>query len=179
MVDLVYFKKKWFNNIVSNQFKSRVPKMMHHVFFPSGEEIIHHDHAVASLDQTVHKMRPDESSPPSHHDPEPFPLQPKWDLAAGVHYTVDLEAGSVFVRRRIGPPGKFGGDRVVSDPGRRIGRGEEGEDESGDGNADEDENEALFTKHVANRTGDGQPWFWGFWGICVRRRLGLVVSSEY
>lgn len=89
----------------------------------------------------------------------------------------------MFVRRRIGPPSKLGGDRVVSvsisDPGSGIGRGKEGEGESGDGNADKDKEEALFTEHVADRPGNGQPWFWWFWGICIRRRLGFVVSSEY
>ncbi|KAG6581267.1 hypothetical protein SDJN03_21269, partial [Cucurbita argyrosperma subsp. sororia] len=185
MVDLVHFKKQRLNHVVSNELKSWIPKMVHHVFLPSGEEIVHHYHTVASLNQTVHEVRPHEPGPACHYDPEPLSLQPQWDLTSGVHDPVDLESSSVLVRWRIGPPGKVGWDRVVSvsvsvaDPGRGIGRGEEGEGKSSYTNADEDEEEALFAKHVVDRTGHGQPWLWGFWGICVRRRLGLVVPSEY
>uniref|UniRef100_A0A3Q7I5K0 Uncharacterized protein n=1 Tax=Solanum lycopersicum TaxID=4081 RepID=A0A3Q7I5K0_SOLLC len=54
MIDLVNFKQKWLNNIMSNKLKPRVTKMMHNVLFPSGEEIINDDHTITSRNQTIH-----------------------------------------------------------------------------------------------------------------------------
>lgn len=180
MIDLIHFKKKRFNHIVSNHLKSRVPEMMHHILFPTGEEIIHHDHAISPVHQPVHKVRTHETSSSSYHDPKPFSLQPKRDLPSRVHHS--LYRKTVRQRRRFRPTtGQLNRDRVVvvPDPGWGIGRGwEEGEHESGDCNADEDEEKALLAEEVVDCSGYRRPWFWGFWGICVRRRLGFVVTSE-
>lgn len=54
MVDLVYFQEERLNDVVSDKFEIRIPKMVHHVFFPSCEEIVDHDHAVSSANQPIH-----------------------------------------------------------------------------------------------------------------------------
>ena len=69
-------------------------------------------------------------------------------------------------------------DREVSvlDTGCGGGR-KEGEYDGGYSNADEDEDQALFSEHVANRLGHREPWLRLL--RCVRVRHGLaLVSSE-
>lgn len=62
-----------------------------------------------------------------------------------------------------------GGDGVV---------GEEGEEESGDDNADESENEALFTEDVTHGTDNSEPGFVWFGRVCVWCVLGLVTTED-
>ncbi len=54
----------------------------------------------------------------------------------------------------------------------------EGEYDGGYGNADEDEDEALLSEHVANRLGHREPWFYLLRRVRVRHRLALVSSEN-
>ncbi|KAK6937373.1 hypothetical protein RJ641_030881 [Dillenia turbinata] len=83
MVDLIDFQQKGLNNIMPNQFKPRIPKMMHNIFLPSREKIVNNNHTVSSCNQSIHQMTPHESSAASHHNPQPLALQAKWDFSAG------------------------------------------------------------------------------------------------
>lgn len=69
VVDLVDLEEKGLNDVVSDELKSGVTKMVHDVLFPSGEEIIHHDYTITPLDQAVNQMTADESSSTSDHNP--------------------------------------------------------------------------------------------------------------
>ncbi|GLT45415.1 hypothetical protein SLA2020_192460 [Shorea laevis] len=80
VVDLVDLQKKRFDDVVADELEIGVPKVVHQVFLPPGEEIIHHDHAVASCNQTVDEVGTDESSAIGDNDPQSLPLQPQRDL---------------------------------------------------------------------------------------------------
>jgi len=54
MVDLVDFQEERLDDVVSEKFEIRIPKMVHHVFFPPCEEIVHHNHAVSPANQPIH-----------------------------------------------------------------------------------------------------------------------------
>ena len=84
VIDLVNLEEKWLNDVVSDQLESGVPEMVHHVLFPSCEKIINDNHAVTTLHQTVHQVRPDETCSSSDHDPFPLSLQAQWNLPAGI-----------------------------------------------------------------------------------------------
>lgn len=182
MVDLVNFEKKGLNDVVSDHLESRVSEVVHHVLLPPGEEIVHHDHTVASVHQPVHQMGPHEPGPARHHDPEPLPLQPQRDFTPRIRHAMEPGHPVLLVRRRRGvrPPAQLLRDRVgfVPDPGTGGGGREEGEAGGGDANADEDEEEALLAEEVPDRAAHGQPRLWGFRRVRVRRRLALVVPSE-
>ena len=70
MVDLIDFEQERLDDVVSDELEPWVTEMVHHVLFPSGEEVIDHDHAIASLHQTVHQVGPNETGPAGHHDPQ-------------------------------------------------------------------------------------------------------------
>lgn len=80
VVDLVNLEEEWLNDVVSYELKSRVPKMMDQIVLTTREEIINDDHAIPSLDQTVHEVWPDEARPARDHDPLPLPLQTQRNL---------------------------------------------------------------------------------------------------
>lgn len=55
--------------------------------------------------------------------------------------------------------------------------GKEGEDEGGDGNAEEKEDNALFTKEVVEEASEG--WLLGFRGVVgVGFQVGFVASED-
>lgn len=179
MVDLVDFKQERLDDVVSDELEIRVTKVVHHVFFPSREEIIYNDHAVAPRDQTVHEVRPDEPRPTRDDYSKPLPFQPQGNLPARIHRPEPdaRVVGSLVrldgvIRQRIR-------DRyVAAGPTVRGGirRRNDGKKQGGDSNADEDEHESLLAEHVANRLGHGEPWLDGFRGIRIRRQLTVVAS---
>ncbi|CAI9781101.1 unnamed protein product [Fraxinus pennsylvanica] len=128
---------------------------MHDVLFPSGEEIIHYDHAIASVNQTVHQMAPNEPSTTSYDDSQTLPLQPQRDFPAGIE---GWEPGdmAVLIYDPVGL-GRLGGEIRVGNGG--VGGGEEGEYKGGDGNAHKNEHQALLPEHVPNRPNHAQPRF--------------------
>ncbi len=69
MVDLVDLEQERLDDVVSNELEPRVTEMVHHVLFSSGEEVIDDDHAVATLDQTVDEVGPDETGTACDYDP--------------------------------------------------------------------------------------------------------------
>jgi len=69
VVDLVNLEEDGFNDVVADEFEVGVPHVMQHVLFSSGEEVIHHDHAVPSFHQTVHQVASDETGSAGDHDP--------------------------------------------------------------------------------------------------------------
>ncbi|KAL4368777.1 hypothetical protein GQ457_05G002100 [Hibiscus cannabinus] len=74
MVDLVDFQQQRLDDVVSDELEVRVPEMVHHVFFPSSEEIIDDDHTVSPCYQPVDEVRPDEPGSTRHHDSQTFPF---------------------------------------------------------------------------------------------------------
>lgn len=102
MVDLVDLEEERLYDVVADELEPGVPKMVHHVFFPPREEVIHNDHTVPSLDQTVHKVRADEPGTASHHDPEPLPFQSKRNLPTRIP---SLEPDPLLVQGPLGVVG--------------------------------------------------------------------------
>ena len=103
---------------MSDELEVGVPKMVHHVFFHSGEKIVDDDDAVSSGNQPIHQVRPDEAGPTGDDDPEPLPLNPERDFSHGMHGD-DVVASGVG-----GPAGGLqvrGGEWVVGSKG--LGRG--------------------------------------------------------
>lgn len=183
VVDLVDFKEKWLNDVVSYELKSGVTKMVHHVLFPSSEEIINDNHAIPSLDQTVHQVGPDETRPTRNNDPFPFSLQPQRNLPAGIPglnpepaLVVDRPVAPVVRRLELNREWVQG--RVVAVPLGSLGGREKSETQDGDSNADEDEYQPLFTEHVSNRTGHDEPWFKWLGRVGIGHRLGLVTPEN-
>lgn len=181
MIDLIDFKQKRLNDVVSNQFKPGVPKMVHHVLLPPREEVVHNDHAIASANQTIHQMTANESGAAGDDDPEALPLQSEGDFA----HRVDPEPGgqvAVLVHGSVSrlEATQLGWDVRIGD--RRVGTGggwrEDGEEERGDGNADEDEDEALLAEEVIDRASHAEPRLRPLRRVRVAHWLRLV-ASEY
>lgn len=84
VVDLVDLQQQWFNDVVADEFEPWVPEVVHNVLFPAGEEVVDHDHAVPSGDQTVNQMATHEAGATSHDDPQPLLFQAQWNLPAGI-----------------------------------------------------------------------------------------------
>jgi len=76
MVDLVHFQEERLNDVMSDEFEIGIPEMVHHVFFPSCEEIVNHNHGVSPANQPIHQVGPDETGPAGHHHAEPLPFNP-------------------------------------------------------------------------------------------------------
>lgn len=183
MVDLVDFEEKRLNDVVSDELEPGVPEMVHYVLFPAGEEIVHNDHAVPSLYQTVHKVRPDKSGPTRHHDPEPLSLQPQRHLPTRIPVRQPEPALVSGLVRQMGRrievvPNILVRDRDVAVNIRRARGREEREPDGGYSNADEDEDEALLSEQVPNRAGHRGPWLLRFRRVGVRHVLGLVPSED-
>lgn len=153
--------------------------MVDQVLFPPREEIIDHDHAVPTCDQTVHEMAPYEPGPTRDHDPKTLPLQPERDLSRRIQNRRPERGHVVWLEGPRGDPAWGLGDGRVDRANVRLGAGsrDDDEEEGGDGDSDEDEDEALLAEQVAGGAGDGgQPGFWGFRGVSVGRVLGVVAS---
>ncbi|KAK6941009.1 hypothetical protein RJ641_030540 [Dillenia turbinata] len=108
MVDLIDFQQKRLNNIMPNQFKPRIPKMMHNIFLPSRKKIVNNNHTVSSCNQSIHQMAPHKSSAAGHHNSQPLTLQPKWDFSAsgspvfeGESEILDVEEEVLRVKIRV------------------------------------------------------------------------------
>lgn len=159
---------------MSNQFESGIAEVVHEILLPPGEEIVDDNHAVAPRHQAIHEVAADESGAAGDHDAEALALQPEGDFA----HRVDAEPGrhvAVLVHGSVGA----GLSQLGRDVGGIVDRlGEEAEDESGDGNADEDEEEALLAEDVANGAGHAQPRLRRLREIGVAHRLRLV-PAEY
>ncbi|KAF4366646.1 hypothetical protein G4B88_010721 [Cannabis sativa] len=158
MIDLVNLEEKWLDDVVSDHLESGVTEMVHHVLFSSSEKIINDNHAVTTLHETVHEVRPDETCSASNNDPLPLSLQPQRNLTPGipvlnpettlvVHRAMSQVARFELGRERIK-------DRGAVPLGSLVGR-EERETQSSYSNADENKCQPLFAEDVSNRTGHG------------------------
>lgn len=85
VVDLVNFQENRLDDVVSDEFEPGIPEVVNQVVLPPREEVIHHDHAVPSLHQTVHEVAPHEAGPTSHENPQGLPLQPQWHSPTHIH----------------------------------------------------------------------------------------------
>ena len=85
VVDLVNFQENRLDNVVPDELKPGVPEMVHQILLPPREEVIHHDHAVPSLDQTVHEVATHEAGPTSHQNPQGLPFQPQRHSPTHIH----------------------------------------------------------------------------------------------
>lgn len=88
MIDLVNFKKNRFNDVVSNEFKSRVSEMVHHILLPSCEKIVNDDDTISSVHQSVNQMTPNKPSSSSYKHSQSFTFQSKRNLSAGAQDSV-------------------------------------------------------------------------------------------
>lgn len=98
VIDLVNFKQKWLNDVVSNELKPRVTEMVHNILFPTGEKVINDDHAITSSNQTVHKVATYKTGTTGHYDPQTLTLQAQRDLPARIERP---ESGSVLVDHTV------------------------------------------------------------------------------
>lgn len=89
VIDLIDLQQDRLHHVVSNHLKIGIPVMVHHVLLPPGEEVIDHDHAVSSLDQSIHQMASDESGSTCYENPQALSLQPQRDLAPNEGSFVD------------------------------------------------------------------------------------------
>ncbi len=90
MIDLIDFQKQRLNNIMADELKPRVSKMMHHILLPASEEVVHNNDAVSPGHQLVHKMAANESRSSCHHNSERLPLQTERKLGARADDTTDM-----------------------------------------------------------------------------------------
>lgn len=151
VVDLVNFEKDGFNDVVANEFEVGVSHVMQHVLFPSREEVVHHDHAVPSFHQTVHQVASHETGTTGHQHPllllhsqrhrQWDPLLPSFHLFGlpGRHRAGFLHEDPPSRESQLERRGVI---MVVSLRSRGL-RREEVEEESGDGDADEEERGSL------------------------------------
>lgn len=82
VIDLVNLQEDGLNDVVPNELEIGVSKMVKQVILPSGEEIVDHNHAIASLNQTIHQVASDETGPTGHHNPLPLTFQTRRHLPA-------------------------------------------------------------------------------------------------
>ncbi|KAK8659907.1 hypothetical protein V6N13_030097 [Hibiscus sabdariffa] len=119
MIDLIHFQEDWLNDVVSNEFEHGIPKKMNQIAFPPSKEIIDNDHFIASSDQLINKMTPDEPRPTRDYDPHSPPSDPNRyppRLANnGLAISGGIGTGRVLVMRDV--LGERSGDR-----GTGIGR---------------------------------------------------------
>ncbi len=90
MIDLIDFQKQRLNNIMADELKPRISKMMHHILLPASEEVVHNNDAVSPGHQLVHKMAANESRSSCHHNSERLPLQTERKLGARADDTTDM-----------------------------------------------------------------------------------------
>uniref|UniRef100_A0A2P2M447 Uncharacterized protein n=1 Tax=Rhizophora mucronata TaxID=61149 RepID=A0A2P2M447_RHIMU len=143
VVDLINFQQNRLDDIVSNELKSRIPKQMHQVFFPSGEKVINHDNLIPARDQLIHEMAADKPGPTGNHNPGPPAPDPRRDPSR--HRALGEQAGGGGVRAKTCAGGKGGGGgsgerRMDSGIGRAdaVEGGLEDEEGGADQDADED-----------------------------------------
>jgi len=148
VVDLVNLQKDGFNDVVADEFEVWVPHVVKNVLFPSREEIINHDHAVASFNQTVHQVASNETGSTGHQDPLLL-----------LAFNPERDPSPLLLNRRRPfqqhPPSRQSRvglkERLVRS--RHSGwRWEELEEDGGDGHAHEEERHAL-AKHVTDPVG--------------------------
>ncbi|KAK3017638.1 hypothetical protein RJ639_003230 [Escallonia herrerae] len=60
MVDLINLQQQRLDDVVSDELKPRVPKMVHHIFLLADEEVVDNDHVLTPFDQMVHQVALDE-----------------------------------------------------------------------------------------------------------------------
>jgi len=155
VVDLVNLQEDGFNDVVPNQFEVGVPHVMQHVLFSSSEEVIHHDHAVASFQETVHQVASNETGSAGHHDPLLLlplnsPRHPSLLVVVLFQQHAPSWQSQLGLQERL----------LRSCYGGR--RRENMEEDGGDCHAHEEERDTL-AQHVTDSAG-------GFWSGIGRRR---------
>lgn len=79
VIDLINLQQNRLNDVVSNELKPRVPKMMNQIIFPPREEIVNHDDLIASINQLINQMATNEPGPTGDHKPQSAPSDSDWD----------------------------------------------------------------------------------------------------
>lgn len=75
VVDLIDLQEDGLNDVVSNELKHGVPEMVHEVLFPTREEVIDDNDAVAAGDETVDEVASDEPGTAGDHDSQGLPFE--------------------------------------------------------------------------------------------------------
>ncbi|KAL8125906.1 hypothetical protein AgCh_013273 [Apium graveolens] len=163
MIDLINLQQNWLNNIMSNQFKPMVAKMMHYIILASRKEIINNNNIIPSGNQVINQMTPNKSSTTSNHNPQPLPSNSNRNPPAPLLHS------------RIGPRKRFStGKRFAINQrhrfrergGRRgIGRRKRGEirlnykEGGANENAEENEEETLLFEEIIEGSREGSVMF--------------------
>lgn len=165
MVDLIDLQQNRLHNIVSNELKPRILKMMDDVLLPPREEVIDHDHIITPGDEFIHKMAPHESRPARHDDPQPPPRDRGWDAAVSVDELGD-DARDLISLRQVGGDVEGSGKRGAGLRGAEAGeRGLEDEEGGADQDADQDEKQPLLLEEVVDGSGERSRVLQGFGGV--------------
>lgn len=150
VVDLIHLQKNRLDDVVSDELEPGVPKAVHQVLLPAGEEIVNDDHIVPSIEKLVDEVAADESRPTGDHDPRSPPSDPGWNPP-------DLAESPWVMGRGLAVMG--GGQGAWDDGGRggggvglgwaEAGEGRLEDEECGaDENADKDEEEPLLFQKI-------------------------------
>lgn len=161
VVDLIRLQKNRLDDVVSDELEPGVPKSVHQVLLPTGEEIVNDDDIVPSIEKLVDEVAADESRSTGDHDPRSPPSDPGWDPP-------DLGVSPWVCGRGLVLMGQGGGKAWdgVGGIGLRWAEAGEGglEDEEcgADENADEDEEKPLFFQEVAEGSRERSGMLEGF-----------------
>lgn len=157
VVDLIHLQKNRLDDVVSDELEPGVPKAVHQVLLPAGEEIVDDNHIVPSIEKLVDEVAADESRPTGNHNPRSPASDPGWNPP-------DLGVNPWVL-------GQGGGKGACDRGGAGLGWAEAGEgglddEECGaDENADEDEEKPLFFQEVVEGSGERSGVLEGFGGV--------------
>lgn len=93
MIDLIHLKQNRFNDVVANELESRVPKQVHEILLPPGEEIINDDDVITARDELIDEVASNESGSAGDDDPLPSATDPDGDAASAGGSREASEAG--------------------------------------------------------------------------------------
>lgn len=178
VVDLIDLQQNRLHNIMSNELKPRILKMVDNVLLPPREEVIDHDHIITPGDELIHEMAPHESRPAGDDDPQPPPRDRGRDAAIPVDELGD-DGRDLISLRQLGGDLERSGDQGAGLRGAEAGeRGLEDEEGGADEDADEDEEEALLPEEVVDGSGEGSGVLQGLGGVGGRFGGGdLLVAA--
>ncbi|CAJ1968386.1 unnamed protein product [Sphenostylis stenocarpa] len=151
VVDLIHLEENRFNDVVANELEPRVAEEVHQVLLSPGEEIVNDDDVVATRDELIDEMAPDEARAAGDNDPLPSAGDPDGDPAgAGAGESIEVRAGE----EGPGLGWAYAGERGLDDKKSRA-----------DENPDEDEQKTLLSEEIVDGSGEGSGVFDGFGGV--------------
>lgn len=165
MVDLIHLQQNWLDDIMPDHLEPRIPKQMHHILLPTGEEIINDDHVIPSGDQLIHQMTTNKTGATGDNNPLPLAPNSHRHSPHPIREPIVITSSNMIIRVIVRDIAVIAitNDGIANsswNPGVRIGGREDREggleyEESGaDQNPDEDEKKALLLEDVVERSGE-------------------------